>query len=51
MKFKCILSGNIVEFNQDFDIKTMLDHPQYVVVEEPVKKESEVSNVSPKKKQ
>jgi hypothetical protein len=40
MKFKCLITGNEVEFTQDVDIKSMLEHPQYSVVEEvPVKEE------------
>lgn len=34
MKFKCLLSGTIVEFKEDYDIKAMFDHPQYTPVEE-----------------
>ena len=41
MKFKCIHTGNVFEFLQEHDIKSMLEHPEYVqvqeVVEEPVK--------------
>lgn len=40
-KFKCKLSGTIVSFDQEHDIKTMLKHPQYDLVEDkPVKTES-----------
>jgi len=40
MKFKCKVSGTIVEFTQPVDIETTLAHPQYEVVEEkPVEKE------------
>lgn len=34
MKFKCQLSGTVVEFTTEHDIKTMLEHPQYDVVDE-----------------
>ena len=36
MKFKCIYSGQVYEFTQEQDIKTMKEHPEYqeVVVEE-----------------
>ena len=39
MKFKCIYSGQVYEFTQEQDIKTMKEHPEYVAVEEvePVK--------------
>jgi transcription initiation factor IIE alpha subunit len=30
MKFKCIHTGNVFEFTQEHDIKTMLEHPEYV---------------------
>lgn len=38
-KFKCILSGNIIEFTQQVDIDSMKGHEGYVQVEEqePVK--------------
>ena len=36
MIFKCKVSGNTVEFKADHDIKAMLKHPQYEVVEPPV---------------
>lgn len=36
MKFKCLVSGTIVEFTQPVDIESTLAHPQYeVVVDEP----------------
>lgn len=39
MKFKCIHTGNVFEFTQEHDIKTMLEHPEYLqvpeVIEEP----------------
>ena len=39
MIFKCLVSGNTVEFTEEVDIKSMLKHPQYEVVEEVVVKE------------
>ena len=33
-KFRCKLSGNIFEYFHDFDIKDMMAHPQYTLVEE-----------------
>ena len=40
-KFKCLVSGNFVEFHYDHDIEDMRKHPQYEeVIEEPVKKEA-----------
>jgi hypothetical protein len=32
-QFKCKLSGTIVNFEYEHDIKTMLKHPQYEFVE------------------
>jgi hypothetical protein len=37
-KFKCMVSGNIVEFKNENDIKDMLTHPQYTLYVEPVVK-------------
>jgi len=39
MKFKCKVSGSVVEFTQPVDIVSMLEHPQYEVVEDVVVKE------------
>jgi hypothetical protein len=47
MKFKCKISGTIAEFTQPVDIISMLEHPQYEVVEEVEIKEVKES---PKKK-
>lgn len=33
-KFKCILSGNVIEFTQQVDIDSMVGHEGYVKVEE-----------------
>lgn len=39
MIFKCLATGNTVEFTQQHDIDAMLKHHQYVVVsEEPTPK-------------
>lgn len=41
-KFKCIASGNIMEFKHEVDIVTTRENPAYVeVFEEEVKKEEE----------
>lgn len=34
MIFKCLVSGNTVEFTEQHDIEAMLTHPQYEVVED-----------------
>ena len=40
-KFKCLVSGNIVNFEYEHDIVEMHRHPQYEFVEEkPVKVEN-----------
>lgn len=33
MIFKCLATGNTVEFTQEHDIEAMLKHHQYVAVE------------------
>jgi hypothetical protein len=45
MKFKCLVSGTIVEFTHPVDIESTLAHPQYeVVLEEPVEVKKEVKS-------
>jgi hypothetical protein len=39
VKFKCIASGNIVEFSHEVDIVTTRENPAYVEVKEEVKEE------------
>lgn len=34
VKFKCIQSGNVFEFQLEHDIKTMRSHPEYCEVKE-----------------
>jgi hypothetical protein len=34
MKFKCKVSGTIVEFTAEYDVESMLTNPAYEVVEE-----------------
>jgi hypothetical protein len=48
MKFKCKASGTVVEFTSEYDIKAMLSHPSYDVVEE-VKLPEPVKVVKPVK--
>jgi len=43
MKFKCKVSGSVVEFTQPVDIISMLEHPQYEVVEDVVEEVKETS--------
>lgn len=33
-KFKCILSGNVIEFTQQVDIDSMVGHEGYIKLEE-----------------
>ena len=37
--FKCMQTGNTVEFDLDHDIRTMRQHPEYEEVVEEVKQE------------
>jgi hypothetical protein len=41
-KFKCLVSGNFVNFNVQYDIDVMMSHPEYELVEEEVLKQEEV---------
>lgn len=41
-KFKCLVSGNFVNFNVQYDIDVMMNHPEYELVEEEVLKQEEV---------
>lgn len=34
MKFRCLVSGTIIEFTEAHDIRAMLDHHQYEPVDE-----------------
>lgn len=34
VKFKCRLSGNVFEFENEYDIEDMREHPQYDEVKE-----------------
>jgi hypothetical protein len=36
MKFKCLQSGTVIEFEQAQDIKSTMSNPAYEVYEEPV---------------
>lgn len=47
MIFRCKVSGNTVEFTAEHDVKAMLKHPQYEVVEPKV---VEVKEEKPKAK-
>jgi len=38
-KFKCLHTGNVAEFTQEFDIEQMRKHPEYEEVTEEVKTE------------
>lgn len=50
MIFRCLVTGNTVEFTQQVDIDSMLQHHQYEVVEEDPKKEV-IKEVKTKTKQ
>ena len=50
VKFRCMLSGNVFEFHNSYDIDDMREHPQYEEVEEDVEPVVEKkTTVSPKK--
>jgi len=40
VKFQCIISGNIIQFEHEVDIITTRDNPAYVEVKEEVAKEA-----------
>jgi hypothetical protein len=53
VSFKCLVSGTIVNFEHEHDIKDMRTHPQYseVVIEEPkvVVKKTTATLIAPTK--
>lgn len=52
VKFKCKQSGNVFEFGNEHDIKTMRTHPEYVeIVEEVVEQVEKKPMGRPKKQQ
>lgn len=48
-KFKCLLSGTVVEFKEPYDIESMKGHPQYELVVEEVKEKEVEKEDKPKK--
>ena len=49
-KFKCLVSGNFVEFHYDHDIADMRKHPQYEeVVEKPAEPKKVEKEIKPVK--
>jgi hypothetical protein len=50
-QFKCLVSGNFVNFNTQYDIEVMMKHPEYELVnEEPLKQEDVKKSVGRPKK-
>jgi len=49
VKFKCIASGNVFEFEYEVDIASMRKHPEYVEVAEE-KEVEKVKEVQPTRK-
>lgn len=47
VKFKCKISGNIFEFQHEWDVEEMRKHPQYEEIEETVEV---VPKLTPSKK-
>ena len=41
-KFKCLVSGNFVNFNVQYDIDVMMNHPEYELIEEEALKQEEI---------
>ena len=41
-QFKCLVSGNFVNFNTQYDIEVMMQHPEYELVEEEALKQEDV---------
>ena len=48
-KFRCLVSGNIVEFTQQVDIDSMVGHDGYVKVEEQLEVEAQPTEVTKKR--
>lgn len=49
VKFKCILSGNIIQFEHEVDILTTRDNPAYEEVKEETKETTVVAKKTTKK--
>jgi hypothetical protein len=41
-QFKCLVSGNFVNFNTQYDIEVMMKHPEYELVKEESLKQEDV---------
>jgi hypothetical protein len=41
-QFKCLVSGNFVNFNTEYDIEVMMKHPEYELVKEESLKQEDV---------
>jgi hypothetical protein len=41
-QFKCLVSGNFVNFNTQYDIEVMMQHPEYELVNEESLKQEDV---------
>jgi hypothetical protein len=41
-QFKCLVSGNFVNFNTPYDIEVMMKHPEYELVNEESSKQEDV---------
>lgn len=49
VKFKCILSGNVIQFEHEVDIMTTRDNPAYEEIKEEVKETPVVAKKAAKK--
>lgn len=50
MKFKDKHSGVVIEFTEDYDIKTMENHPDYIVITEEEKEDKKQTTLTLPKK-
>lgn len=41
-QFRCLVSGNFVNFNTQYDIEVMMKHPEYELVNEESLKQEDV---------
>lgn len=49
VKFRCMLSGNVFEFHNSYDIDDMREHPQYEEIEDGLQEEKQNTKKEVKK--
>lgn len=47
-KYKCIVSGNVIEFTNQVDIDSMIGHEGYIKLEDEAPKASTAKKAAPK---